>query len=40
MIIMRTSHDKVRSAALQKPNAPLEEVLQILTMYEATVDMF
>ncbi|XP_036342130.1 uncharacterized protein K02A2.6-like [Rhagoletis pomonella] len=37
MIIMHTPHDKVRSAALQKPNPTLDEVLQIATVYESTI---
>ncbi|XP_036334842.1 uncharacterized protein K02A2.6-like [Rhagoletis pomonella] len=37
MIIMHTPHDKVRSAALQKPNPTLDEVLQITTVYESTI---
>lgn len=34
---MHTPHDKVRSAALQKTNPTLEEVMQIASLYETTV---
>ncbi|XP_037942747.1 uncharacterized protein K02A2.6-like [Teleopsis dalmanni] len=37
MVVIHTPHDKVRSAALQKTNPSLEEVLQIAAIYEATV---
>ncbi|XP_017467969.1 PREDICTED: uncharacterized protein LOC108360272 [Rhagoletis zephyria] len=37
MIVMHTRYKKVRTAALQKTNPTLEEVLQIASIYESTV---
>lgn len=37
VVVIHTPHDKVRSAALQKTNPSLEEVLQIASIYESTV---
>ncbi|XP_067620715.1 uncharacterized protein [Eurosta solidaginis] len=37
MIVIHTPHEKVQTAALQKVNPTLEEILNIATVYEATV---
>ncbi|XP_046811264.1 uncharacterized protein LOC111689674 [Lucilia cuprina] len=38
MLVLYTPHEKVRSACLQKSNPSLDEVLQICSIFEATVN--